>query len=223
MKIEFNKILAIGAHFDDIEICSGGTIAKFCKAGSEVKMIVVGDGDYKNYDGTILRTKEVALNEGRDAMNKLGIDSKNLIAFNHQEKRITFGEKLIDEIEKVIVDFKPDLIITHWLHDCHQDHVAVANAVISAARYYHSIWMWEPIFPSGRVTTVPFVPQVYVDISDFGSIKNEAIRTHKSQHDKFYGRGIKWVEGIEARAKFRGFESNSDLAETFFVFRHKIS
>ena len=222
MKIKFKKVLAIGAHFDDIEICSGGTIAKFCKAGSEVKIVVVGDGDYQNYDGTVIRTNSIAVDEGIRAIESLGVDSEHLIALNHPEKKIIFDEKLIGEIEKIIDDFKPDLIITHWLHDCHQDHVAVANAVISAARYYQSIWMWEPIFPSGRVTSVPFVPQIYVDMSNFGSIKNEALKLHKSQYNKFYRRGIKWIESIEARAKFRGFESNAILAETFFVYRQKI-
>lgn len=222
MKIEFKKILAIGAHFDDVEICCGGTIAKLNKEGTNIKIVVVGDGNYQHYDGSVLRTNTDALCEGADAIKELGVPEGALLALNYPEKKISSGEKLIGELEKIIDDFKPDLIITHWLHDSHQDHVAVANAVVSAARYYLSLWMWEPIFPSGRDTTVPYIPQVYVDMSDFGSMKNNALRAHRSQTSKFYGRGIKWIEGIEARAKFRGFESGADLAETFFVYRQKI-
>ena len=35
------KILAIGAHLDDIELACGGTIAKAIKAGNQVKVIVM--------------------------------------------------------------------------------------------------------------------------------------------------------------------------------------
>jgi LmbE family N-acetylglucosaminyl deacetylase len=222
MKIEFKKVLAVGAHFDDVEICCGGTLAKFHEAGSEIKIIVVGDGNYQHYDGTVLRKNQDAVQEGVNALQQLGINDKALINLRYPEKKIIFNEKLIGDLEKIIDDFNPDLIITHWLHDSHQDHVAVSNATISAARYYYSIWMWEPIFPSGRAITIPYVPQIYVDITRFGAIKNESLKCHKTQVNKFNNRGIKWVEGIDVRAKFRGFESGSELAETFYVYRQKI-
>lgn len=218
----FKKVLAVGAHFDDVEIGCGGTLAKFHEAGSDVKVIVVGDGDYRHYDGTVLRKNAIAVQEGISGLKELGIEEAALINLGYPEKQITFGVNLIEELEKHIDDFKPDLIITHWHHDSHQDHVAVSNAVISAARYYYSIWMWEPVYPSGRVNTIPYPPQMYVDITKFGQAKNAALRAHKSQVDKFCGRGVKWVEGLESRAKFRGFESGSDLSETFYVFRQKI-
>jgi len=222
MKIEYKKILAIGAHFDDVEVNCGGTLSKFLAMGSEIKIVVVGDGNYKHYDGSVLRENTVAVQEGRNAIKELGVATEALINLAYPEKKIQFDERLIGDLEKIIDNFKPDLIITHWLHDSHQDHVAVSNAVVSAARYYYSVWMWEPIFPSGRVITIPYIPQIYVNISDYGKVKNAAIKSHKSQFDKFYGRGIKWLEGIEARARFRGFESGSDLAETFYTYRQKI-
>lgn len=222
MKIEFKKILAIGAHYDDVEICCGGTLAKSHMTGSEIKVVVVGDGDYQDYDGTVLRKNQEALQEGINALKELGINNRSLISLRYQEKNIIFNEKLIGDLENIIDDYKPDLIITHWPYDSHQDHVAVSNAVISAARYYYSIWMWEPIFPSGRMVIVPYVPQIYVDISKFSVVKNAALNAHKTQVNKFNSRDINWIEGIEARAKFRGFESGTDLAETFYVYRQKM-
>lgn len=222
MNTGFKKVIAIGAHFDDIEINCGGTLSKFIAEGSDVLAVVVGDGDYGHHDGAQLRSGVAARTEGEEAMQILGIPADKLISLSYPEKRITYDEKLIGAIEKVIEDFSPDLIITHWLHDSHQDHVAVSNAVISAARNYYSIWMWEPVFPSGRITTVPYAPQLYVDISAQHQQKTQSIRTHQSQVVKFYGRGVKWLEGIEARAHFRGYECGSESAETFYVFRHKL-
>ena len=42
------KIIAIGAHLDDIELACGGTIAKAVKKGHEVKMIVLSQSDCKH-------------------------------------------------------------------------------------------------------------------------------------------------------------------------------
>ena len=38
------KILAIGAHLDDIEIACGGTLAKATKAGHTVKVLIMKIG-----------------------------------------------------------------------------------------------------------------------------------------------------------------------------------
>jgi len=81
--------------------------------------------------------------------------------------------------------------------------------------------MWEPIFPSGRFSTIPFAPQLYVDISAYVDHKIKSLESHESQVQKFSKLNVKWIEGIIARAKFRGFECQADYAETFFVYRMK--
>jgi len=61
-----------------------------------------------------------------------------------------------------------------------------------------------------------------VDISTVINIKTKAIKCHRSQINKFHRRGIKWIEGVVARAKYRGFESSTEYAEAFYVLRMKI-
>ena len=52
------KILAVGAHLDDIELACGGTLAKAVSKNHQVKMIVMSESGYMNYDGRIMRTSE---------------------------------------------------------------------------------------------------------------------------------------------------------------------
>lgn len=215
------KYLAIGAHFDDVEIGAGGFIALEKARGSIVKVVVVANGDYDSLNGQKVRTEQVAKSEGVEAIKHIGLNERDLLCLRYPETEIPYNKEIICKIERIISDFNPDVILTQWIHDSHQDHINTSLSVISAARHNHSLLMWEPIFPSGRFSTIPFVPQLYVDISAHINQKIKGIESHQSQVEKFFKQDIKWVEGVVARAKFRGFECQSDYAETFFVYRMK--
>ena len=72
------KILAIGAHLDDIELACGGTIAKAIKAGNQVKVIVMSKSGYTNFDGKQMRENDVAIQEGTNALKILGLKDEDI-------------------------------------------------------------------------------------------------------------------------------------------------
>ncbi len=207
------NILAIGAHLDDIELACGGTLAKAVKNGHRVKMLVMTDSSYKNFDGRILRTREEALVEGTKAANILGI--KDLRILDLPIKYIPYNGDSVEKINEVIDDFKPDYIFTHWIHDTHQDHMNTALATISASRYKTNIFMHEPFPPSGR-SYMAFRPQAYFDITETIEDKIMSLKEHKSQHDKY---GDDWTDAVRGRARVRGFESGYKYAEVFEIVR----
>ena len=45
------RILAVGAHLDDIEIACGGTLAKAIENGHDVKVLIMSKSGYTNKDG----------------------------------------------------------------------------------------------------------------------------------------------------------------------------
>ena len=49
------KILAVGAHLDDIEIACGGTLAKAIENGHEVKVLIMSKSGYTNINGEVQR------------------------------------------------------------------------------------------------------------------------------------------------------------------------
>lgn len=211
------KILAIGAHLDDIELACGGVLAKAVRNGHEVKMVVMTNSAYENFDGTVLRTEEEALSEGHAAAKKLGVT--DLVILNFPNKNVPYNGSTVEALDKIMTEFKPDYIFTHWVYDTHQDHKNTAQSTISAARYMYNIFMYEPIPPSGR-SYAPFRAQVYFDISDSITEKMDSLREHKSQHAKY---GERWIEAIEGRAKIRGFENGCKYAESFEAVRLSIN
>ena len=213
------KIIAIGAHFDDLELACGGTIAKAANNGHEVKMIVLSKSDYQHYSGTYGRNANIAAQEGKKAAKILGV--KNLIVYGFATKDIPNDSEVVEVLNKEFDEFQPDLIITHWQFDTHKSHMNTALTTIAAGRYFNSIIMFEPFPPAGR-SYAAFRPQLYVDITKTIDIKLEALGTHKSELKKY---GPEWIKTIKARASLRGFElisndpNRTKYAEAFEVVR----
>jgi len=204
------RIIAIGSHFDDIEIACGGTLARAVAAGHQVKMLVLSDSSYDNYDGTVLRTRTQASDEGLRAARILGVTDIQVLDF--PTKDVPYNSVSVQAIEKVLNKFNPDLIMSHWVFDTHQDHRNVGLATVSAARNFNNVLMYEPFPPSGR-SYVPFRPQVYISITEEFNTKSDSLRAHHSQFVK-YGEEA-WIDAIKGRALLRGFESGHKYAEAF--------
>jgi LmbE family N-acetylglucosaminyl deacetylase len=204
------KIIAIGAHLDDIELSCGGTLVKAIKNGHKVKMLVMSDSSYTNFDGKVLRTRKEALKEGKQAIKYLGVSDFEIL--NFQTKDIPYNSKSVEAIDKVISAFNPDLILSHWVFDTHQDHRNTALSTLAAGRYKNNILMYEPFPPSSR-SYFPFRPQVYIDITETLKDKILAIKKHKSQYQKYGGEN--WVKAIEAKARANGAEACFKYAEAF--------
>ena len=209
------KILAIGAHLDDIEIACGGTLAKAIKNNHWVKVIIMSRSGYTNKEGEIQRSDDVAVKEGINALHVLGIQDIEILDF--PTKDIPFVSNVVNAIDVCMGKYNPDVIFTHHPFDTHQAHVGVSNATIAAARRKNTVFFYEPITPSGR-SYVAFRPQLYVDIEDTIDQKNASLREHKSEYNKFGAED--WITGVHSRCGFRGYEIGKKYAEMHGVDWH---
>lgn len=206
------RLLAVGAHLDDVEIACGGTLARAVARGSQAKILVLSGSDYQNYDGELRRTKDAALAEGQAAAATLGVE---LEVLDFETKDIPHTSAAVEAIESRLDAWRPDIIFTHWPFDTHQAHRGVSLSTVSASRYFHSVLMYEPMMPAAR-SYAAFRPQVYVDISDYIDVKIEALKAHTTEYNKF---GDRWIDAIEARSRLRGFEMSVAYAEAFEAVR----
>ncbi len=210
------KILAIGAHYDDLELSAGGTIARFCKEGHEVFVNVVTASDYTNYNGQILRGIYDSEKEGLDGLVTLGIKDYKIKNLGFITKEVPFNHILIESINRTIDLIKPDLILTHNLNDSHPDHINTCKATLAAARYCNTIWMYEPIYPS-KLSNVGFRAIKYVDISNYLEIKINSLKQHISQWEKY----PYWEDLVTSLAKIRGIEIKTKYAEAFEIIKEE--
>lgn len=212
------KILAVGAHLDDIEIACGGTLAKAIIAGHQVKTLIMSKSGYTNVNGNVQRSDGTAVKEGLNALHALGIQDIEILDF--PTKDIPFESDVVNAIDVCINTYNPDIIFTHHPFDTHQAHVGVSNSTIAAARRKNTVFFYEPITPSGR-SYVAFRPQLYVDIESTIELKIASLREHKSEYNKFGAED--WITGVHSRCGFRGYEIGKKYAEAFEVLRLEMS
>ena len=212
------RILAVGAHLDDIEIACGGTLAKAIENGHQIKVLIMSKSGYTNKEGKVQRSDEVAVEEGTEALHVLGIRDIEILDF--PTKDIPWRSDVVNAIDVCFADYEPDVIFTHHPFDTHQAHAGVSNATVAAARRKNTVFFYEPITPSGR-SYVPFRPQLYVDIGSTIDKKIASLREHKSEYNKFGAED--WINGVHARCGFRGYEIGKKYAEAFEVLRIEMS
>lgn len=209
----FERCLFVGAHLDDIELAAGGTAARLVQEGAEVKFLVMSTSEYTNYDGAHARDADVAVTEGKVAAEALGVTDLEILRF--PAKDVENHSSVVEPINRVIDTMRPTAIFTHWPFDTHRSHANTALTTIAAGRYFNTILMYEPIMPSGR-SYVGFRPQMYVDIGTTIDAKLQALRSHRSEYEKY---GEQWIEGVAARARYRGYEMGRKYGESFEVSR----
>jgi LmbE family N-acetylglucosaminyl deacetylase len=197
------KILAFGAHPDDVEVGMGGTVARHADAGDDITMVVATS--FPN-NGTDARWEEAS-----EAAEILGCDVE-LLDLGLDE--IHYDRKLVGILDELFESYRPHTVYVPWHYDSHQDHRYLTRAVIAAARKnQESVYMHEPTIPGGIVPQT-FQPQRYVDVSETIDRKIESLRAHASQVEKH---GERWLDAVRGRAAYRGYEANCDYAEAFQV------
>jgi LmbE family N-acetylglucosaminyl deacetylase len=195
------KVLAIGAHPDDVELGCGGTLARHRDAGDSVSVLVMTVGER---GPQLLSTR---MSEQQDACDVLGAA---LYWGGLPDCDVGAGSSTVALIEQVLADVCPDVVYTHAPEDSHQDHRAVSWASSSACRRVPRVLFYE------GPTTLSFEPLVFVDIASSLETKLASLRAHTSQVLK---NGLVDLEAIEALARYRGFQGRVRQAEAFAAAR----
>lgn len=201
------RILVIGAHADDVELGVGGTISRHTASGDDVSILLVTHSAYSNFEGKVIRSKETAMKEARDAATLMGV--KDLSCLDYETKCVTYDVKLIEDINRHIDKVKPDVIYTHWDGDINQDHSAISQATIVAGRNIPRILMYRS---NWYKSYKHFENSFYVDITDHIETKIAAIRAHVSEMSR---RGEAWIEYFKNQCRNDGQEVGVRYAESF--------
>ena len=164
------KIVAIGAHPDDIEIFFYGFLAAAASRGDQLYLGIATDGAAggtkpgpqlakKRAQETKLGLKQLAYPE------ILGLPDGRLASTPQAQ------EKILNFVQK----FKPDLVVTHAPEDYHPDHRALSKFVSEAVGFTC------PVLFCDTLLGVNFTPDFYIDITPYFYEKKIAIMAHKTQ------------------------------------------
>jgi LmbE family N-acetylglucosaminyl deacetylase len=198
------RILAIGAHPDDIEFGCGGTLIKYARQGHEVFLLVMTEGGGSG-EGSIRRKEQ------EEAANIL--QAARLFWGEYPDTAIPLDRESIQRVERVIHEVQPDFIFVHYQDDTHQDHRRLSVSTITATRYTRNVLFFEGL------TTQNFSPSVFVDVDTVLEQKVAALEAHASQVTKTNIEGLTIVDIARSSAHFRGIQGRVRNAEGFVPLR----
>jgi LmbE family N-acetylglucosaminyl deacetylase len=197
------RVLAIGAHPDDIEIGCAGTILKLIEEGtvSEIRWVVLsGEGE-----------RAVEARHSADALLE-GVPLSQVVVCDFPDGFFPYeGKRVKDFFEGLKADFSPDLVFTHQRGDLHQDHRMTCELTWNTFRD-HLILEYEVPKYDGDMSS----PNTFVPLP-------ERLSQRKIDHlmDNFASqRSKRWFREdlFSGLLRLRGMECNapSAHAEAFF-------
>lgn len=191
------KILAVGAHPDDIEYGCGGTLLKYPTAAVHAVVLARYMENGPRRANEQHRAHEVYPNLTFEwgPETDTEIDFKSTLAF----------------IEAKIEKVNPNLVFGPYPDDTHQDHCVVGEAVKTAMRRRGNVLFYESI------SSYQYVPTVFSDITPTLAKKVGSLRCHESQCQKLH-----LAKRAESLAQHRGWEIGVKYAEAFIPHNYQI-
>jgi bacillithiol biosynthesis deacetylase BshB1 len=179
------RILAVGAHPDDVEFGCAPILIKEARAGHPVKIVVTSKGEAASAG-----TPEGRAEEARQAAAIIGAEIEFLEMGG--DCNIAATPDNAHAIARIIREFRPDVVLApHPGENQHPDHATVAKLTRDAARFarYGGLSNLRPL-PAHPILSLYFyaITQVYVDppqlVIDVSSVYGDwqaAIQCHASQ------------------------------------------
>lgn len=206
------KVLAIGAHPDDVELGAGGILAKHKARGDEVHILIFTKGEAGRGD------PEARMREADQSARILKVDSLRILGFPVYEFTSP-TQMYIRAIAEQIAKLRPQRIYVHFPGDSHQVHQIVGRCTRIAVKDFIEVreLLYYEQLSSGLHG---FNSNAFADISDTLDTKIRCVKAHSSQLGKY---GVT-VESVIALARLRyhqaGFPTRKDGAAEAFIVGH---
>ncbi|HEV3075636.1 MAG TPA: PIG-L deacetylase family protein [Thermoanaerobaculia bacterium] len=200
------RVIVFGAHPDDPETGCGGLIALLTREGHEVIVAYAtcfrGDRKIGDEPEAVVRRREATA-----ACQILGAKPH---FFDYAHEKLTGDEATLEAVSAWLKKVQPDVVVTHWPLDTHENHHATSSLVWQS---YVREGTWNLYFFEVMTDrqTKGFRPDLYLDIERVREVKKRACFCHESQEpDRF------WAVHEEMQRR-RGEECGVKCAEAYFL------
>ena len=210
------KILAVGAHPDDIELGCAGTLRKFqTQYNAEIDIVYTLSPYHDVAD--IVVGKQQLVDSTEQSEKDFGIKFSYLktIECINGRPQLLNNSITVNEMDSFVYAKDYDLILTHSDGDYHNDHVLTSQIVTASARKSCAeLWHWEQ-FPYCN-TNINFKPNVFVNIDEYIDFKLKTVSNYPIGFDKNF------TSRIKSQASVRGVQRQCMFAEAFEVKKRNV-
>ncbi|MFF3849716.1 PIG-L deacetylase family protein [Streptomyces sp. NPDC002328] len=197
-----DRIVAVGAHCDDIAIGAGGTLLTLCRARPGVRvdaLVLSGGGGEREQEE--LAALDAFCPDAELRLTVLKLPDGRLPAHWDEAKAA---------VEELRAATEPDLVLAPRTDDAHQDHRGLAELMTTAFRD-HLVFGYEIVKWDGDLGR----PTAYQPLSpETAEAKARLLEEHypSQRHRPWYDR-----EAFLGLARIRGIECHARYAEAFAV------
>jgi N-acetylglucosamine malate deacetylase 1 len=218
-----NCVLVVAAHTDDEALGCGGTIARHVAEGDTVYAVFMADGVSSRMDAnqTVLASRNEAAENARAI---LGITENFYLGLPDNRMDSIPLIDVVQKLEPIVDRLQPNIVYTHHHGDLNVDHRITHQAVMTACRplpgsSVRAIYAFEVMSSTewATPTAEPFLPNYFVDISEYLSKKNDVFNAYyvemrKAPHSRS-------MEHLTNLASHRGQSVGLLAAEAFISIR----
>ena len=192
------KIVVFAPHPDDETVGCGGAIAKRISQGYDVLVVVMTDGRHAfshslgiHSDPSPEDVKTIRREEIKGVMKIYGLPEENLILLDFEDRKLQNSAEEAEEIVTQILEKnRPVEVYFPVAQDYHKDHKATNRIVKNSIRKLHLSTMKYQYKVSHKFSRIgpiyddvlePFKHTIFVNVSEFLPLKEEALRAYISE------------------------------------------
>ncbi len=202
------RILALGAHADDIEIGCGGFILQLLRTHSSVDVTWVVFSAIGPREHEARRSAELFTQGARRGRVLISDFRDGFFPYD--------GAKIKELFERLKQGPRPDVVLTHYRHDRHQDHRVLSELAWNTFRDHLVLEYEIPKYDGDLGAPNCFVPLDRRTCTRKLAYLQKVFRTQRTKHwfDAETFRGLMRLRGMECRA-------GHGYAEAFYA--HKLT
>lgn len=232
MKDKSKRVLAVGAHPDDVEFMCSGTLKLLKDRGYSISLGVIANGDCGSMVEDAENITKIRRGEALDAASLLEADFYPL---GELDLRIELKDSTKNKVTELVRTADPLIVFTHPHQDYMIDH-EITSVLVKSGCFTAPIpnYFTGSLMPAPRIAHIPYLyycsptdgrniygdfveQRIYVDVSSVIQFKEDMLLRHKSQRDwlmKQHG-WDSYIETMKETAKRYGKICKFDYAEGF--------
>jgi LmbE family N-acetylglucosaminyl deacetylase len=221
------RVLAVSAHPDDETLGCGGTLLRHFAAGDEVHWLIATSRRSPRWSTDEISLRELQIKNVAAAYGVL-----QPVELGHPDaelERVPMAD-LIEGIDAVLSDVRPDIVYVVHGGDVHSDHVLVHTATMSALKAFRMrllgvrrVLAFETLSSTDAAVQDlrhAFLPTVYSDITGYLEEKCSVLEHYCSElQDPWQPRT---TSAVTALARVRGASIGVEHAEAFMLLRELV-
>ena len=204
------NVLAVGSHWDDIEIGCSLTLRRLGEEGHKIYGVVMCQAFYE-MDGHQGPSEEEARKNGEISFERFGAEYVDTV--KSPNGRLAYDKAIMQELEDVANRLEIDTIFTHWFGDINTDHKATWEIARTAFRNVRNLFMFQSNSYSDFVNS--YRPNYFFGFSAAEyQFKKDLASVYATEWEY---RRERWEREIFDREKYWGYLCGYDYAEGFQI------